>query len=75
MFNSETPGMKVKVLVAQLCPTLCNPMYCISCQAPLSIGFSRQEYWSGLAISFSRGSLQLRDRTRVFCIAGRFFTI
>ena len=48
MFNSETPGMKVKVLVAQLCPTLCNPMYCISCQAPLSIGFSRQEYWSGL---------------------------
>ena len=23
-------------------------------QAPLSVGFSRQEYWSGLAISFSR---------------------
>ena len=31
----------------QLCPTLCNPMDC-SCQAPLSMGFSRQEYWSGL---------------------------
>jgi len=26
---------------------LCNPMDC-SCQAPLSMGFSRQEYWSGL---------------------------
>ena len=27
--------------VAQLCPTLCD-------QAPPSMGFSRQEYWSGL---------------------------
>ena len=25
-------------------------------QAPQSMGFSRQEYWSGFAISFSRGS-------------------
>ena len=29
------------------CPTLCDPMDC-SPQAPLSIGFPRQEYWSGL---------------------------
>ena len=29
--------------VTQFCPTLCNP-----CQAPLSMEFSRQEYWSGL---------------------------
>ena len=28
-----------------LCPTVCDPM---GCQAPLSMGFSRQEYWSGL---------------------------
>ena len=34
-------------LVTQSCPTLCNPMDC-SPQAPLSMGFSRQEYWSGL---------------------------
>ena len=33
--------------VAQLCPTLCDPVDC-SCQAPLSKGFSRQEHWSGL---------------------------
>ena len=33
-------------LVAKLCPILCNPM--VACQAPLSMGFSRQEYWSGL---------------------------
>ena len=30
--------------VAQLCPTTWTVAY----QAPLSIGFSRQEYWSGL---------------------------
>ena len=33
--------------VAQLCPTLCDPMDC-SLQAPPSMGFSRQECWSGL---------------------------
>ena len=33
--------------VAQSCPTLCDPMT-IACQAPLSMGFSRQAYWSGL---------------------------
>ena len=37
---------KMKVLVAQLCLTLCNPMG-VSCQAPLSMGFLRLEYWSG----------------------------
>ena len=39
--------MKVKVLVTQLCPTLCNP-WTVACQTPLSMEFSRQEYWSGL---------------------------
>ena len=33
--------------VAQLCLTLCDPIDC-SYQAPVSMGFSRQEYWSGL---------------------------
>ena len=44
-------------------------------QTLLSIGFSRQEYWSRVAIPFSRGSSQPRDRTQVSCIASRFFTI
>ena len=35
------------VLVSQLCLTLCN-LWTIAHQAPLSMGFSRQEYWSGL---------------------------
>ena len=34
--------------VAQSCPTLCNPMDCVAHQVPLSMEFSRQEYWSGL---------------------------
>ena len=33
--------------VAKLCPTLATP-WTVACQAPLSVGFSRQEYWSGL---------------------------
>ena len=33
---------KERVLVTQSCPTLCDPM------APLSMEFSRQEYWSKL---------------------------
>ena len=32
----------------QLCPTLCDLMDCIAHQAPLSMGFSSQQYWSGL---------------------------
>ena len=37
----------VHTKLLQLCPTLCNLMVC-SPQAPLSVGFSRQEHWSGL---------------------------
>ena len=36
--------MKVKV---KSCPTLCDP-WTVAYQAPPSMGFSRQEYWSGL---------------------------
>ena len=33
----------------QLCPTLCDPM-AVARQAPLSMGFPRQEYWIGLPL-------------------------
>ena len=39
--------MKVKVLVVPSCSTLWSP-WTIACQAPLSMEFSRHEYWSGL---------------------------
>ena len=35
-------------LVSKLCLIFHDPMDHIACQAPLSMGFSRQEYWSGL---------------------------
>ena len=35
-------------LVAQLCPTLCEPVNCTH-RTPLSMGFPRQEYVSGLS--------------------------
>ena len=34
-------------LVTQLCPNHCDPQTA-ACQAPLSVGFYSQEYWSGL---------------------------
>ena len=35
------------VSVARSCPTLCDPCT-VACQAPLSMGFPRQESWHGL---------------------------
>ena len=35
-------------LVAKSCPTLVTPST-VACQAPLSVGFPRQEYWGGLS--------------------------
>ena len=34
-------------LVTKSCPTVAT-LWTVACQAPLSMGFSRQEYWSGL---------------------------
>ena len=34
-------------LVAKSCPTLVTP-WTVACQGPLSMGFPRKEYWSGL---------------------------
>ena len=41
------PYPSVQCFVAQACLTLCHP-WTAALQAPLSMGFSRQEYWSGL---------------------------
>ena len=46
-FSTTEPPVTCHVLVTQSCPTLCNP-WAVAHQAPLSMGFSRQEYWSGL---------------------------
>ena len=56
----------------QLCLTLCSP-WTVTHQAPLSMGFSRQEYWSGLLCHSSRGCPQPRAQTCVSCIASKLF--
>ena len=39
--------INMKVKVTQSCLTLTTPQM-VACQAPLSMEFSRQEYWAGL---------------------------
>ena len=61
------------VLVAQSCPTLCDPMDCSTPGSSVHEIFqARILEW--VAISFSRGSSQPKDRTQVSCTASRFFT-
>ena len=68
-------------LVPKSCLTLVTP-WTVAQQAPLSMGFSRQEYWSVTGVLLEnnpvfpspRGSSQPRNRTWVSCLAGRFFT-
>ena len=46
-------------LVTQSCPTLCDPIGYVAHQAPLCMGFSRPEYWSGLPCLFSKQSIRV----------------
>ena len=52
LFSAKVTETLVKLtlsmLVIQSCLTLCDHMDCGPHQALLSMGFSRQEYWSGL---------------------------
>ena len=65
--------MKVKVLVTQSCPTLCNPMDWGPWGSSLhGILQARRLEW--VAIPFSRESSCPRDWTWVPWMAGRFFT-
>ena len=64
-------------LVTQSCP--CQSVFAtpwtIAHQSPLSMGFSRQEYWRGLSCPPPGESSQPRDGTQDSCIAGGFFTV
>ena len=65
--------VKMKILVAQSCPTLCDFMNYSSPDSSVQILQARILEW--VAIPFSRGSSQPRGQSRVYCIAGRFFTV
>ena len=64
--ESEVKWSEVKVV--QLCPTLCNPMDCTI------HGILQARILEWVTFPFSKGSSQLRNWTRVSCIAGGFFT-
>ena len=66
--------MKVKVLVAELCPTLCGPIDCRQPGSSVHVIFQARTL-ECVAIPFSRGSSRPRDQTWVYCITGKFFTI
>ena len=61
------------LVTTKLCLTLCDP---VDCSPPGSSvhGILQTRILERVAISFSRGSSQPRDQTRVSCTAGRFFT-
>ena len=63
----------VLCLVTQSCLTLCDPVdYSPPGSSVLELFQARILEW--FAMTISRGSSQPKDRTQVYCIAGRFFT-
>ena len=68
MFREKTASQPIYVLrvkseseVAQSCPTLCDPMDC-SLSGSSAHGIFQARVLEWVAISFSRGSSQLRDQ-------------
>ena len=62
-------------LVIKSCPLFHDPIDCSPPDSPVhGISQARILEWVAVAISFFRKSSQLKDQTRVFCIAGGFFT-
>ena len=55
LLTSNSHNLVGCCLVTKLCLTLCDP-WTVSHQAPLFMGFPRQEYWSGL-LFLSAGDL------------------
>ena len=60
--------VKVKVKIAQSCPTLCEPM------DDKVHGILQARIPESVAFPFSRRSSKPRDQIQVSCVAGRFFT-
>ena len=79
----ELPFLACGGLVAKLCPTLATP-WTVARHVPLSMGFSRQEYWSGLPFPSPRdlpdpgmnpGLLHFRKILYPVCYEGSLLSI
>ena len=69
----RSPGEVKWSEVAQLCPTLCDP---VDCSPPGFVyGILQARILEWVSIPFSRGSSRPRDQTQFSCIAGRDFNL
>ena len=75
-YDTLLPACVLRAKSLRSCLTLCNP-WTVACQTPLSMGFSRQEYWSGLPLA-PQGGLPdpgIEPASLMSpALAGRFFT-
>ena len=62
-------------LVAQSCPTICDPMDCSLPGSFVHGGILQARILEWDAMLSSRGSSEPRDKTQVSCIAEGFFTV
>ena len=60
-------------LATKSCPTVATP-WTVARQAPLSMGFPRQEYWSGFPFPSLGDLLYPGTELKSPALAGRFFT-
>ena len=79
MVNSAAVNIGVQVcwccLGAKSCPTLLWPPWTVAHQVPLSTGFPREEYWSGLPFPSPQDLPDGGIEPKSPALAGRFFTI
>ena len=51
--KTKTTVFSIDQVLSHFCSVqLCVTLWTVACQAPLSMEFSRQEYWSGLSCPF-----------------------
>ena len=75
-FLEDWAKARMRAESLQLCLTLCDP-WTVAHQAPLTMGFSRQEYWNGLLLpppgDLPDPGIEPASLTSP-ALAGRFFT-
>ena len=71
----KNTNISTKSVCAQLCRVqLFGAPWTIACQAPLPMGFSKQEYWSGLPFPSPGDFLNPGIKPASPALAGGFFT-
>ena len=75
-YEFQTPSVKLQVFACMLNHVqLFETPQTVDCQASLSMGFSRQAYWSGLLFPSPGCCPDPGIEPRSPALAGRFFTV